>query len=154
MSRSTTLGNGYESGEFVRRNLAVNNRVLNASADHQLTEYLSASLSGGATYVRYHYMLNSNNQDYDDRTMSFSLRYQDTASADWQLALYTDRLDQLQSRLAVDTTGATVQRSYKWNELWSLSGKMGRRKTQFAGRTWWGANFTQRKLRSRFIGRY
>lgn len=143
VSRSTTLGNGYESGEFVRRNLAVNNRVLNASADHQLTEYLSASLSGGATYVRYHYMLNSNNQDYDDRTMSFSLRYQDTASADWQLALYTDRLDQLQSRLAVDTTGATVQRSYKWNELWSLSGKMGRRKTQFAGRTWWGANFTQ-----------
>ena len=59
------------------------------------------------------------------------------------MALYTDRLDQLQSRLAVDTTGATVQRSYKWNELWSLGGKMGRRKTQFAGRTWWGANFTQ-----------
>lgn len=143
INRSTTLGNGFESGEFVRRNVAVSSRAANASANRYLSEFISVSLSAGVTRVRYQHFLDSDNQDYNDQQYSAALRYQDSANADWQLALYADLLDQLQSGLMVDTTGATLQRSYKWNELWSLSGKIGRRKTQFTGRTFFGSQFTQ-----------
>ncbi|HMW48020.1 MAG TPA: hypothetical protein PK011_06605 [Marinagarivorans sp.] len=143
IDRSTTLGNGFESGEFVRRNIAVNTRGFNASANRYVSEFISASISGGVTQARYQHVLNSDSQDYNDKQYSAAMSYQDADIANWQLSLYTDLLDQLQSKLTVDTTGIALQRNYKWSDLWSLSGKLGRRKTQFAGRTFFGGQFTQ-----------
>ncbi len=143
VNQSTTLGNGFESGEFVRRNLDVDTRTLNVGGSRQLSEVFSGSLSGGITNVRYEQVQAISNQDYDDEQLSASLRYQDSLSADWQLSTYVDVLDQLQSGLDVKTLGVTLLRSYKWNDIWSLSGKIGRRKTEFTGETFLGEQFTQ-----------
>lgn len=143
VNRSTSLGNGFEAGEFVRRNLTLNTRTLNASAHRALNESITASFTAVATQVRYQHVFNSDSQDYNDKQYVAAFSYQDTQTANWQVSLYRDLLEQLQSGLEVDTTGVTLQRSYKWNDVWSLTGKLGRRKTEFAGRTFFGGQFTQ-----------
>lgn len=143
INRSTTLANGFEAGEFVRRNMAVNARVLTASANRSINEFTSAGLTGSLNRVRYEHEFDSDSQDYNDSQYSAAVTYQDDETANWQVSIYTDMLDQLQNGLEVDTKGVTLQRNYKWNEIWSLSAKLGRRKTGFAGYYFWGERFSQ-----------
>jgi hypothetical protein len=142
-TRSTTLANGFESGDFVRRNAAVHTRAFSASGNRYLNEFISVSMTAGASRGRYQHIFDSDNQDYNNVQYSAAVIYQDDQTASWQLSVYVDSLDQLQNGFDVETTGATLQRSYKWNEIWSLTGKLGRRKTDFTGRTFLGGEFNQ-----------
>jgi hypothetical protein len=141
INKSTTLGNSFESGEFVRRNVPVLTRSINGSAVRYFNEAISGSLESTVSDTRYKQSLDVNNQDYDDKQYVVSGRYQDSEVTDWQLSSYVDEMDQLQSGMQVVTTGFYVLRTYQWDEIWSLSGKYGRRKTHMEGTNFFGQHF-------------
>lgn len=142
ISRSTTLGNSFETGELVRLNVPVIARSLNGGVTRLLSENLTASTSADWSETRYGNVLGVQSQDYDRDKFALSASYKDSEHSNWTLSSYQDSFAQIDGR-NITTLGGAVSRYQAFGETWTATASLGRRKTQVEGKNITGERFAQ-----------